>query len=177
MSNPCRPITTTGVVRTRKHCQTSCVRIDDVGPGDQHQGPALLRLQRAAYAVEAALIADDRIPGLHESLKDLRTASLRWLGAFEDTLLVGAVAWSETADDIDIDRLVVDPPWHRRGVGRALVQAVLSRAGVRRVTVSTGRNNRAARELYADLGFIEVGDIEVIPRLWITRYSYIPSAL
>ena len=153
------------------------MRIDDVDPGDRYHGPALLRLQQAAYAVEAAVIGDDRIPGLHESLNDLRAAPLRWLGAFEETRLIGAVAWSETAGEVDIDRLVVDPRWHRRGVGRALLQAVLSHAGVRRVAVSTGRENHPARELYAGLGFIEVGDVEVIPRLWITRYGYVPSAL
>ncbi len=102
---------------------------------------------------------------------------MRWLGAFEDRRLVGAIAWSETADDVDVDRLVVDPQWHRRGIGRALVQALLSQADVRRVGVSTGRENHAARALYAELGFIEVGDVEVIPQLWITRYSYIPSGL
>ncbi|MFC7642098.1 GNAT family N-acetyltransferase [Streptosporangium lutulentum] len=42
---------------------------------------------------------------------------MTWLGAFDDDRLAGAVAWSETARTVDIDRLVVDPGMHRRGIG------------------------------------------------------------
>jgi ribosomal protein S18 acetylase RimI-like enzyme len=161
----------------------------------------LFRVQRAAYAVEAALIGDDRIPALRESLDDLRAAPLHWLGAFtagdapplapvpeppdaastrpcepagpQDPAgrLVGAVAWTEDATTLDIDRLVVDPAAHRRGVGRALVGAVLTRSGGRRVLVATGRANRPARALYESFGFIVLGDAEPVPGLWITRYE------
>ncbi|SCL35621.1 Acetyltransferase (GNAT) family protein [Micromonospora pallida] len=175
----------------------------------------LLRVQRAAYAVEAALIGDDRIPTLWESLDELRAAPLRWLGAFTpsgeppvpaggeppvpaggeppvpagtdsrvgppDTVparpyepagrLVGAVAWTEDATTLDIDRLVVDPAAHRRGVGRALVGALLTRAGDRTVLVATGRANRPARALYESFGFTALGDAEPVPGLWITRYA------
>ncbi len=40
---------------------------------------ALLGFQHAAYAVEAELIGDDRIPGLHESAEELQAADLLWL--------------------------------------------------------------------------------------------------
>lgn len=46
--------------------------------------PALLRLQRAAYAVEAALLGDDRIPALHEDQEDLVDAHLDWLLEVDD---------------------------------------------------------------------------------------------
>ncbi|MEU8325548.1 hypothetical protein AB0C33_44875 [Nonomuraea sp. NPDC048881] len=36
-----------------------------------------------AYAVEAVLIGDDRIPPLHEPLADLLPAPLTWVGAFD----------------------------------------------------------------------------------------------
>ncbi|MFE0589651.1 GNAT family N-acetyltransferase [Micromonospora echinospora] len=159
--------------------------------GDGAVARALLRIQRAAYAVEAALIGDDRIPTLHETLDDLRAAPLRWLGAVTTGAgsavgpteaassrapepadrLVGAVAWTEDATTLDIDRLVVDPVAHRRGVGRMLVGAVLSRAGDRTVVVATGRANRPARALYESSGFTALGDAEPVPGLWITRYA------
>ncbi|WP_416901072.1 GNAT family N-acetyltransferase [Micromonospora echinospora] len=158
--------------------------------GDEAVARALLRIQRAAYAVEAALIGDDRIPVLHESLDDLRAAPLRWLGAVDaggeppvvpaeavparprgDGRLVGAVAWTGDATTLDIDRLVVDPVAHRRGIGRALVDAVLTRAGDRTVLVATGRANRPARALYESFGFTALGDAEPVPGLWITRYA------
>jgi GNAT superfamily N-acetyltransferase len=156
--------------------------------GDEAVARALLRIQRAAYAVEAALIGDDRIPVLHESLDDLRAAPLHWLGAVVDGdeppvvpaaavpgrphgagRLVGALAWTGDATTVDIDRLVVDPVAHRRGIGRALVDAVLTRAGDRTVLVATGRANRPARALYESFGFAALGDAEPVPGLWITR--------
>lgn len=136
----------------------------------------LLALQRAAYAVEAGLIGDDRIPALHEDLAAMRTAGLTWLAAVDGDRLLGAVAFAQTAEEVDVHRLVVAPDRHRRGVGRALVEAVLARAGGRRVLVSTGRGNRPARLLYASLGFRHVGDVQVLPGLEVSRYERVPIA-
>jgi hypothetical protein len=71
------------------------VELRDVIPADDGElARGLLRVQHAAYAVEAALIGDDRIPPLHEGLDDLRSAPLLWLAAFTGGALVGAVAWT-----------------------------------------------------------------------------------
>jgi len=135
----------------------------------------LLAIQRAAYGVEASLIGDDRIPPLHEDADELLAAPLNWLGAFDkSSCLIGAVAWVEQADEVDIDRLVVDPMAHRRGVGRELVRSVLSRAGSCRTTVSTGRRNLPARTLYLSLGFVQMEDTEVETGLWITHFARVP---
>ncbi|WP_327089745.1 GNAT family N-acetyltransferase [Nonomuraea sp. NBC_01738] len=144
------------------------MRIDGITP-DQR----LLDLQHASYAIEAELIGDDRIPPLQENLEGLLAAGeLRWLGAFDaEDRLVGAVAWEETAELVDLNRLVVDPAALRQGIGLALVKEVLARAGERRVEVSTGRDNAPARRLYERLGFTGLGDVEVIPGLWITSYA------
>ncbi|MFI7703320.1 GNAT family N-acetyltransferase [Nonomuraea sp. NPDC049480] len=144
----------------------------EITPAEDSLGAELLALQKAAYAVEAEIIGDDRIPPLHESLADLRAQPLRWLGAVdEDGRLAGAVAWEETAGEVDVNRLVVHPGALRRGIGRALVKEVLARAGARRVVVSTGRDNTPARTLYERLGFALVGEAEVIPGLWIAHYA------
>lgn len=84
---------------------------------DRELAGALLEVQHAAYAVEAGLIGDERIPPLHENLEDLQNAPLQWLAAFADGGLVGAVAWSEDSSEVDIDRLLVAPSAHRRGGG------------------------------------------------------------
>lgn len=136
-----------------------------------HQ-PGLLDLQRAAYQVEAEIIGDDRIPPLHETSEELLAQPLTWLAAFDDDGdLVGAVAWEETADEVDLNRLMVAPSAHRRGVGRALVKEVMARAGERRVVVSTGRENTPARTLYERLGFALTGEFEPVPGLWVVNYS------
>jgi GNAT superfamily N-acetyltransferase len=151
------------------------VLIRDVVPAaDAELARALLRVQHAAYAIEAALIEDDRIPALQEDLPDLQQAPLRWLVAVIDDQLSGAVAWKENTDEFDIDRLFVAPSAHRCGVGLALVGEVLRRAGARRTTVSTGRGNDPARALYERLGFSRVNDQEVMPGLWVIHYLHVP---
>lgn len=156
-------------------CEPCVVLIREVVPAaDAELARVLLRIQRAAYAVEAALIQDDRIPYLHEGLDDLRQAPLCWLVAVLDDQVSGALAWADEADEVDIDRLVVAPGARRRGVGLALVGAVLRRAGTRPTTVSTARANDPARALYERLGFSAVHDREVLPGLWITQYLHVP---
>ena len=135
----------------------------------------LLEVQHAAYAVEARLIGDDRIPALHEDLAGLTSAGLSWLVAREGTTVLGALGWRPTDTGIDVDRLVVDPAYARRGTGRALVVAVLDLAGERPVTVSTGRDNTPARRLYAQAGFRDVAEREVLPGLWIVELARAPQ--
>ena len=135
--------------------------------GDPALAARLLEVQHAAYAVEARLIGDDRIPALHEDLPALVGAGLDWLVATRDGAVLGALGRRTTADGVEIDRLVVDPAGARRGTGRALVAAVLTEAGGRRVTVSTGRDNAPARRLYTQAGFRETGEREVLPGLWV----------
>jgi GNAT superfamily N-acetyltransferase len=140
-------------------------------PGDDAALAARLwQLQRAAYAVEAALIGDDRIPTLHERLDELAARPLEWAVVEEGDRVLGAVAWQETAGALDIDRLVVDPAVHRRGLGRALVGWVVDRAAGRDVVVSTGRDNVPARTLYERAGFVPAGECEVLPGLWVAGY-------
>jgi ribosomal protein S18 acetylase RimI-like enzyme len=150
------------------------VLIREVEPAaDGDLAHALLLIQHAAYTVEAALLDDDRIPPLHEHVDELRKAPLRWLGAFVEDRLLGALAWSRNNDEFDIDRLMVAPSAHRRGVGTALVLEALHRTGDRRAIVSTGRDNLPARALYERLGFLRIADEEIVPGLWVTNYAHL----
>lgn len=145
--------------------------MDTLGPDLEDTVAAeLVRLQRAAYAVEAALIGDDRIPPLHEGPADLRAARLRWFVVREAAGLVAAVGFTEHDGEVDIDRLVVHPSQHRRGLGRRLVERVLRDA--ERAVVATGRDNAPARGLYAALGFDHRGDREVLDGLWVSEYAW-----
>lgn len=98
---------------------------------------------------------------------------LCWLVAILDDQVSGAVTWIQEADEFEIDRLIVAPGAHRRGVGLALVGEVLRRAGTRPTTVSTARANGPARALYERLGFSPVHDREALPGLWVTHYLHV----
>lgn len=129
----------------------------------------LLRVQREAYLVEAVLIGSDGIPALRDDLDSLTAAGLTWFGCRDLDGLLGAVAITAAGGGIDIDRLVVAPRAFRRGVGTTLVAHVLALADGP-VTVSTGRANTPARTLYERAGFVAIGEVEVEPGLWVTRY-------
>ncbi len=153
------------------------VRLAPLDPaGDPAAAAQLWALQRAAYAVEAALLGDDRIPPLHEDLPTLRAAPLRWTGAVLDGRLAGAVAWTDEEALVDVHRLVVAASAGRQGLGSALVRSVLAVAGSRPTVVATGRDNAPARALYERLGFARTGDREVLPGLWVTGYRHQPRA-
>lgn len=134
---------------------------------------ALLQLQRAAYAVEAALIQDDRIPGLRETAEELIAARLHWIVDVQDGEIIGAIGYVRSDDVIEIDRLIVDPGRHRQGIGRRLVMQVLE--GGRRAVVSTGRDNGPARRLYETVGFTHLVDREVVPGLVVSDYALAAS--
>lgn len=138
---------------------------------DPTLGAALLRLQHAAYRVEADLIGDERIPPLHEDLPALLALPLAWLVASGKKGVLGALGYERTAPGWDIDRLVVDPDAFGLGTARALVTHLLALADGERVIVSTGRNNRPARRLYETSGFRPLGDTEVLPGLWVTDFE------
>lgn len=143
------------------------VRVDPVA--DRPLAEQILGVQKSSYAVEARLIGDDRIPLLHESVDDLCAAQVHWLVAREGDEILGAAAWSEAG----IDRLVVAPHAHRRGIGRALVDAMLESIVAHRVHVATGRDNTPARRLYESFGFVHTEDRQVLPGLWLARYELV----
>jgi ribosomal protein S18 acetylase RimI-like enzyme len=137
---------------------------------DEPTARSVLELQRASYAVEAALIGSDGIPQLTETLEELRAAGLAWLGTFDETGLTGAVSWTVLNDGtVDIHRLVVAPRAFRRGVASALLDALDTRYPDRPILVSTGRGNGPALELYRRRGFTVVREREAIPGLWVTE--------
>jgi ribosomal protein S18 acetylase RimI-like enzyme len=119
----------------------------------------------AGYRLEADLLGvpRERFPPARETAEDLLGSGQEFLGAFSGDTLTGVLS-HERADDgaLDVCRLVVDPGFHRRGIGRALVGAAIAAAGRRALTVSTGAANVPARTLYEQLGFRLVRTSQVI---------------
>lgn len=83
-----------------------------------------------------------------------------FLVAEADAHVVGYTVALEAADEGEILNLAVAEDGRRRGLGRALVEAIVSALaehGVRQVYLEVRESNAAARALYAGFGFNEVG--------------------
>jgi ribosomal protein S18 acetylase RimI-like enzyme len=138
---------------------------------DEPLADRIVVLQRKAYAIEAELIGSDRIPPLHETPDQLQACDETFLGAYVEGGLAGFVSWKRDGDTLDIHRLAVDPLFHRRGVGRALVRAALEIEEAARTIVQTGAANEPAKALYRGEGFAEIGEQEVLPGLYVTLFE------
>jgi ribosomal protein S18 acetylase RimI-like enzyme len=84
------------------------------------------------------------------------------------TLVVGDGPYAELAGpgEAELRMLAVDPAARRRGVGAALVRAVLDRAragGARRVLLSTMPAMEEAQRLYRRFGFARAPDLDHRP--------------
>ena len=100
---------------------------------------AVVELQRASYRIEADLLGARTLPALKESPRRLRKTREHFLGAYEGERLVGAISWKRTGSLVDIHRLVVHPERFRRGIARAIIQALEERQpDARRWVVATG---------------------------------------
>lgn len=83
-----------------------------------------------------------------------------FLVAEADEKIVGYAVALEAADEGEILNLAVAEMGRRRGLGRALVEAIvaaLTERGVRQVYLEVRESNAPARALYASFGFKEVG--------------------
>jgi ribosomal protein S18 acetylase RimI-like enzyme len=113
-------------------------------------------IQRAAYRLEADLLGVTHFPPLERSAEDVQISLEEFWGASEGEELLGVIGIERLdAAEILISSLTVAPAHHRRGVGRALVQAVLGTRGSCVMVVSTGAKNEPALQLYKQLGFLE----------------------
>jgi len=124
--------------------------------------PADVRPMTAADAPMAAWLAATALEGVSEGawrhlLKD--SARRAWVAEVNGRV-AALEAVAEAADVVEIEHLAVAPEARRRGIGTALVAHVLNAAAARgaaEVHLDVRRRNRAARDLYARLGFVEVG--------------------
>jgi ribosomal protein S18 acetylase RimI-like enzyme len=122
-------------------------------------------LQRLAYRVEADLIGFDGIPGLTVTAAEVAARSgVRWLAFVHGDEIIGGLCEERTGLVCDIDTLVVDPRYFRRGVGRALVARSIADSEIERWTVGTAAANVPARSLYESFGFaVDTFDDSQVP--------------
>ena len=77
----------------------------------------------------------------------------------DDAVAAYSVAYA-AADEAELANLAVVPAWHRQGIGRRLLEAVLASVrggGAAEIWLEVRQSNTAARRLYEHAGFTEVG--------------------
>ncbi len=124
----------------------------------------------------------------NDELRDVATrdrVSCVLVAVGPDGGLLGGVTYVRGPDDpfseelregeAGIRMLAVDPACHRRGVGRALVEACMERArsgGRRRIVLHTGHWMAAAKHLYEALGFEREPALDFTPVPGIDLLAY-----
>jgi ribosomal protein S18 acetylase RimI-like enzyme len=132
----------------------------------------LFELQRASYLIEAELINFFDIPPLKESLDELIGCGETFLGYFEEETLAGALSYTIEGNVLTICRMVVHPAQFRKGIAQSLLKEVEQKNIFAEVFyVSTGKDNPPAKNLYLKNGFTFMGDIEVVPGLYISTFE------
>jgi len=74
--------------------------------------------------------------------------------------LIGFIIAQLTADEAEVLSIGIDKNWQRRGIGRALVDALIGsakRKDARRLFLDVAESNGAALALYTRLGFTRMG--------------------
>jgi len=135
---------------------------------DPYFASALLDLQRTAFEIEAALIGTRDIPPLQQDHTALAGFRGSWVVAWEGTELVGAAAW-RTGPVAEIEKVMVHPSAHRRGIGSALMSWIIERESGHDIVVTTGRDNPPGVALYSKHGFVAEGEAQARPGVWLTR--------
>ena len=83
-----------------------------------------------------------------------------WLVAEEDGKLIGYVGSQSVPPEADVMNLAVAPEWRNKGIGRALMTALIAQLHSRGITalfLEVRVGNTPAQNLYCSLGFAEVG--------------------
>ena len=126
-------------------CRIRAASLDDLA--------GLVNLEQACFAV----------PWSEESLRfDLSGhPEARYLVASApDNSLAGYAAYWAALDEAQITNIAVAPDWRRRGVGRMLLEALISLAvddGLQRLFLEVRQSNLAAIALYQSAGFQAIG--------------------
>jgi ribosomal-protein-alanine N-acetyltransferase len=106
--------------------------------------------------LERLLFAGDD-PWSAQTFLDALAAGHYYLSARNGDSLIGYAGLARVGADAEIHTLAVDPLYHRRGVGRALLRAVLDRARGATVFLEVRTDNESAINLYRSEGFKVIG--------------------
>ena len=127
---------------------------------------------RRVLAIDAAAFGDTwkaELPALLEALTSASKSAILGVDDPETSTLAGYAIVACSAETGYLQRIAVDPSFHRRGIARSLTRAAhtwCNRRGARSVVLNTKPDNEAALSLYLSEGYT------VLPeRLELLRYA------
>jgi ribosomal protein S18 acetylase RimI-like enzyme len=143
---------------------------------DRHVAEQVLKVQIPAYQVEAKIIGMNEIPPLKDTVEKLQSSRESFFGYYLEDILVGVISFQIIEKVLDIHRVVVDPAYFRRGIGRAMITFIFEnyKKQVRGFKVQTGSTNMPAIKMYYSLGFKKVEQVMISPMLSLSIF-YIDS--
>ena len=127
-----------------------------IQPARQQDLPEILALQKAAFEAEAQLVNDWNIPPLTQTLDELTNdwrKGIMLKAVNEDGIIVGTVRGHNAPDGFYIGRLAVLPQWQGRGMGTALLEAIIAIAEACRLVLFTSTKSERNLRLYERFGF------------------------
>lgn len=137
------------------------LRIEKAAKGDLVE---ILALQKLAFRQAAEVYGDLNLPPLRQTLEGIEEEFERrcFLKALADGALIGSVRAHEEEGVCYIGRLMVDPSFQDRGIGRRLMAAIEARfPGARRFEVFTGFRDEKNLYFYRKLGYRKLREQKV----------------
>ena len=128
----------------------------NIQPACQQDLPEILAVQREAFEAEAQLVNDWNIPPLTQTLDELTNdwrKGIMLKAVNEDGIIVGTVRGHMAPDGFYIGRLAVLPQWQGRGMGTALLEAIIAIAEACRLVLFTSTKSERNLRLYERFGF------------------------
>ena len=119
-------------------------------------GPMMPTDAQRCAELEKLLFDGDK-PWGPEAFLEALASRHHYLAAREGQSLVGYAGLFRAGDQAEIHTLAVDPAYHGRGIGRALLHAMLDHAARATVFLEVRTDNKAAIQLYRSEGFTVIG--------------------
>ena len=112
-------------------------------------------VQRCAELEKVLFAGDDPWP--EDAFRHALAAGHHYLVAREDGSLIGYAGLARLGGEADVHTLAVDPAHQGRGIGRALLRALLDHAAGATVFLEVRTDNEPAIALYRSEGFAVIG--------------------
>ena len=135
------------------------VLIEEVAPGDL---PAILMLQREAYASEAEIYGYAIAP-MTQTLEDIQASfsGLAFLKAVLNGSIVGSIRARIAENTCFIGRLIVAPAYQHQGIGRRLLSTMEALHPGLRFELFTGHLSQRNLAMYEKMGYVPFKTVRI----------------